>query len=121
MQRGDDVGGFGAQLVAHRDRADRGAVAFDEHDGGALLLEAVHRVGQVARIDEPGLADTHRGTVDGAGHAVPGDGVNVGRGRGRSGRGSDRCGEGVVTGGLESGRPRNDLAGIDTGAWRRRR
>ena len=45
-QAGDDLRGFRAKFVAHGDRAQHLAVAFDEDRGSALLLHALHLAGQ---------------------------------------------------------------------------
>ena len=97
----DHVGSFRAEFIAQSDGADRGAVAFDQHDSRASGLEPFDVRGEGGGIDVAGLADTHLGVAEAAGE--PGADVgghlvgitDIGCG------GDDRGGERMVTGPLE--------------------
>src|SRR5690606_38577379 len=54
----DDIGRLRPEFVTQGDRADRGAVVFDEHDGRAGGLESFDVRGEGRGLDVAGLSHT---------------------------------------------------------------
>jgi hypothetical protein len=103
-QPGDDLDGLGAQLVAHRDRANEMAVTFDQYRGRSGVLHPFHLLCEVAGVEPAGAAQPQRVAVEAAGETGTGDRLDL-RGRGDGpGGGEDRFGEGMLRADLQGRR-----------------
>ena len=88
FQQVDGLGGFGSQLIAHRDCGDGEVIACEDHYGGTGGLQTRNVTGECAGRDPRRLTEAQPATVEGAVQAVPGHGDDVG---------GDLC----VTGGVQ--------------------
>ncbi len=105
----DDLGDLGAQFVADANRGDRRAVAVDDDDRHALLLQARDPVAEGPGVEPAGTADRDPRAIELTFDAVAGLLGHALRRRGARRGSGDRGGEGVGAVLLQRGRPRQRL------------
>ena len=108
-QPGDDLAGFGAQLVTDRDRPDDQAVVLDQDSGGAGVLHPLDLGGQRTGVDPARPAEADGPALEPAFQTGAGDGVHIGDGRPVRGGGEDGAGERMFAAGLQSGSEGQDV------------